>query len=440
MISDKEHKARAIIHRLNEAGFTAYLAGGYVRDHMLGLAAKDFDIATDATPQSVQQIFPNTVAVGAKFGVTAVVLDGDNFEVATFRADAEYLDGRRPESVRYGTIEDDVARRDFTIGGMYLEANADRVIDLVGGMRDLRLGLIRAIGDPHERFREDRLRMLRAVRFAARLGFEIEPATFAAIRGQATALGEISAERIGQEIVMIMTEGSAARGLDLLRDSGLLAATIPELLALIGCAQPENFHPEGDVYTHTRLMLSMLPRGCTETLAFGALLHDIAKARCRAVIDGKVTFYGHTDRGAEIAVEILSRLRRPRVVQDRVAYLVRDHLRLCMAPRMRLATLKRMLADEGFDELLELNRIDSLGSNSYLGYYHFCREALRKLPIEEARPPRLITGNDLISLGLSPGPAFKEILREVEDLQLDGALGSREAALDYVRDHYQPSA
>jgi poly(A) polymerase len=239
---------------------------------------------------------------------------------------------------------------------------------------------------------------------------------------------------------MIMTEGSAARGLDLLRDSGLLRATIPELLALIGCDQPENFHPEGDVYTHTRLLLSMLTRGCTETLAFGALLHDIAKARCRAVIDGKVTFYGHTDRGAEMAVEILSRLRRPRLVQDRVAYLVRDHLRLCMAPRMRVATLKRMLADDGFDELLELNRIDSLGSNSYLGYYHLCREALRKLPIEEARPPRLITGDDLISLGLNPGPAFKEILRAVEDLQLDGALGSRQAALDYVRDHYQPSA
>ncbi|HEY2664892.1 MAG TPA: HD domain-containing protein [Candidatus Binataceae bacterium] len=438
-LSEKELKARAIIRRLSEAGFTAYLAGGCVRDHLLGLSAKDFDIATDATPETVQRIFPNTVAFGATFGVIVVVLDGDNFEVTTFRADAEYLDGRRPQAIRYGTIEDDAARRDFTIGGMYLDPNGDRVIDLVGGMRDLRLGVIRAIGDPRERFREDRLRMLRAVRFAARLGFEIDGPTMAAIRAQASTLGEISAERIGQEIVMILTQGSAARGLDLLRATGLLATSIPEVLPLVGCEQPANFHPEGDVYVHTRLMLSMLSRGCLETLALGVLCHDIAKAPCREVIEGKVTFFGHTDRGAEMAVELLSRLRRPRAVQDRVAYLVRNHLRPCMAPRMRLATLKRMLSEEGFEELLELNRIDSLGSNSYLGYYHFCREALRKLPIEPARLPRLITGDDLISLGFNPGPAFKEILREVEDLQLDGALGSREAALDYVRDHYPPA-
>ena len=435
-LAEKELKARAIIKRLSEAGFTAYLAGGCVRDHLLGLPAKDFDIATDATPETVQRIFPNTIALGAMFGVIVVVLDGDNFEVTTFRADAEYLDGRRPKAVRYGSIEDDAARRDFTIGGMYLDPSAGRVIDLVGGMRDLRLGVIRAIGDPRERFREDRLRMLRAVRFAARLGFEIDAPTMAAIREQAAALGEISAERIGHEIVMILTEGSAGRGLNLLRATGLLASTLPEVLPLVGCEQPLNFHPEGDVYTHTCLMLSMLPRGCSETLAFGVLHHDIAKAPCRAVIDDKVTFFGHTDRGAEMAIEILARLRRPRAVQDRVAYLVRSHLRPCMAPRMRLATLKRMINEEGFEELLELNRIDSLGSNSYLGYYHFCREALRKLPIEQVRLPRLITGDDLISLGFNPGPAFKEILREVEDLQLDGALGSRQAALDYVREHY----
>jgi len=441
VVVEKENKALAIIARLRAAGFSAYLAGGCVRDRILGVPAKDYDIATDARPEAVQKLFDNTIAVGARFGVIMVLADGDQFEVATFRAEAEYLDGRRPSAVRFGSIEEDVHRRDFTIGGMYFDPAAGRVIDLVGGVRDLRAGIVRAIGNVYERFDEDHLRMLRAVRFAARLGFAIDPATFTAIKRSAPAIAHISAERVGEELVMIMTEGGAARGIDLLAESGLAAVVMPEVLALPGCPQPENFHPEGDVYCHTRLMLSMLPRGCTETLAFGTLLHDIAKPRCFAVdADGKMTYHGHTEQGAEIAAEMMRRMRRSRFVQDRVAYLVRYHLRLCMAPRMRPATLKRMIAEEGFDELLELSMIDALASSSDLGFYHFCRRAIAAMGEVKARPPRLIGGDDLIALGFAPGPAFKAILREVEDLHLDGAIATREEALAFVRQNYTPAA
>lgn len=440
VIDENENQALAIIERLRAAGFTAYLAGGCVRDRILGVAAKDYDIATDARPEAVQKLFDRTIAVGARFGVIMVVIDDNHFEVATFRADAEYLDGRRPSSVRFGTIEEDVRRRDFTIGGMYFDPATGRVIDLVGGVRDLRAGIVRAIGDVDQRFEEDHLRMLRALRFAARLGFAIDPATWAAIKRSAPSIAHTSGERVGAETVMIMTEGGAARGIDLLVESGLAAVVMPEVLALPACPQPENFHPEGDVYRHTRLMLSMLPRGCSETLAFGTLLHDIAKPRCFAVAgDGKMTYYGHTDQGAEMAAEMMRRMRRSRAVQDRVAYLVRDHLRLCMAPRMRPATLKRMITEDGFDELMQLAMLDALASSSYLGFYHLCRRALAQMGAVEARPPRLIGGHDLIALGFSPGPAFKKILREVEDLHLDGAIATREEALAFVRENYTPA-
>jgi poly(A) polymerase len=439
MRSEKENKALDICRRLREAGFVAYLNGGCVRDLLLGVEPKDYDIATNARPEVVQQLFEHTIAVGAKFGVIVVVIDGDTFEVATFRADAPYVDGRRPSAVHFGTIEEDARRRDFTIGGMYLDPVDGRIIDLVGGQRDLLAGVIRAIGDPAARFAEDRLRMLRAIRFATRLNFDIEPSTFAAIRSAAKTINDISAERIGEEIVGIVTSGALGRGMDLMMESGLMEATIPEVVPMVGCEQPENFHPEGDVYKHTRLAASMLEAGCSETLGFGVLFHDIAKPRTRALSDSKVTFYGHTETGAEMASEILGRLRRSRLVQERVAYLVRYHLRMCMAPRMRRATLKRMLAEEGFDELLELSRLDALASNSYLGYYYFCRRAMEKLSHRELRPPRLIGGDDLIALGIEPGPRFKEILKQIEDLQLDGELESRQAALDFVRTHYLAS-
>jgi len=434
----KEKQAIEICAKLRSKGFAAYLAGGCVRDRVLGVPAKDYDIATDARPEVVQSIFEHTVAVGARFGVIMVLIDGNPFEVATFRADAAYVDGRRPSAVSYGTIEEDVRRRDFTIGGMYFDPVDGKVIDLVGGLYDLRAGIIRAIGNPDERFREDHLRLLRAVRFAARLDFTIEPATWNAIQRDAPSISRISAERIGEEIVTIMTEGRAARGLDLLVESGLAEAIMPEVLDLKGCEQPANYHPEGDVYRHTCLMLSMLPSGCTETLAFGTLLHDIAKPRTRAVTpEGKTTYYGHTEQGAAIGADLMRRLRRSRFVQDRVAYLVRYHLRLTMAPRMRPSTLKKMLAEDGFSELLELARFDALGSNSDLSFYHFCRKALASMTVDEIRPPRLIGGDDLISMGFRPGPEFKRILAEVQDLHLDGALASRDDALRYIADHYQ---
>jgi poly(A) polymerase len=429
----KEAKALAIIRRLREQGFEAYLAGGCVRDRLLGAPAKDYDIAADARPDVVRRLFDQTVAVGARFGVIIVVMDGEQFEVATFRADAPYLDGRRPSDVRFGSIEEDARRRDFTINGMYLDPQSERVIDLVGGMSDLRAGKIRTIGRPDERFAEDRLRMIRAIRFAARLSFAIDPATLAAIQAQAHAVKVVSAERIGEELTRILTEGGPAVGMELLRGSGLMGELLPEMLALEHCEQPANFHPEGDVYRHTMLALSMLEPGCAETLAFGVLLHDIAKPRCRALSDNRVTFYGHCEHGAEMAREILRRLRRPRAVEERVAYLVRYHLRLCMAPRMRQATLKRMLVEDGFNNLLELSLLDALASNSYLGYYHFCRRALADLDGQKPRPSRLVTGHDLIAAGLTPGPRLGEILREIEDLQLEGTLTDREQALAYVR-------
>jgi poly(A) polymerase len=438
---DKEKLALSIVDRLRTSGFAAYLAGGCVRDRILGLKAKDYDIATDARPESVARLFENTIAVGAKFGVMLVVLGGEQFEVATFRAEAGYADGRRPSAVRFGTLEEDVKRRDFTIGGMYLDPATGQIIDLVGGMRDLRAGVIRAIGDAELRFAEDHLRMLRALRFAARLNFTIDAATWLGIQRSASKITQIAAERIGEEVTMIMTQGGAARGLDLLVDSGLAAVIIPEVLALRGCPQPVNFHPEGDVYRHTRLMLSMLPRGCAETLAFGVLFHDIAKPQTLVIeADGKMTYYGHTDIGGRVAAYVLQRLRRPRLVQLRVAYLVHNHLRMMMAPRMRRATLKRMLAEEGFEELLELSLLDTLASSSALGFYHFCRRAMATMGAAEIRPPRLITGDDLIAMGFAPGPSFKHILHEVEDHHLDGTLKTRDEALHYIRECYRPAA
>ncbi|HVN28768.1 MAG TPA: CCA tRNA nucleotidyltransferase [Candidatus Binataceae bacterium] len=432
----KEEKARAILQRLRERGFIALFNGGCVRDRLLGLPVKDYDIATDARPAVVQSLFDNTVAVGAQFGVIMVIIDGEPFEVATFRADAPYVDGRRPSAIRFGTIEEDAKRRDFTIGGMYYDPFEERLIDLVEGRRDLRAGIIRAIGNPFERFEEDHLRVMRAARFAARLNFTIEPETHRAMRAAAPLVPRVSAERIGEEVVRLMTEGGAARGMDLMVETGIMKEVLPEVLPMIGCEQPANFHPEGDVYTHTRIAVAMLSPGCAETLAFGILFHDIAKPNTRAEQDGKVTYYGHTEIGAEMAMSILARLRRSRAVQERVAYLVKNHLKLTMAPRMRTSTLKRMLAEDGFEELLEVCRMDALASSSFLAHYHFCRHMMARITPAQMRPPRLLSGNDLIGMGFKPGPAFKNILKEVEDLQLDGAIADRDAAIAYVRGHY----
>jgi poly(A) polymerase len=435
-MSAKEDKALSILRRLRENGFVALFNGGCVRDRLLGILIKDYDVATNARPEVVQRLFDHTIAIGAQFGVIMVIIEGDTFEVATFRADAPYVDGRRPSSVSFGTLEEDAKRRDFTINGMYYDPVEGRLIDTVGGMRDLRAGIIRAIGNPFDRFAEDHLRVLRAARFAARLNFSIEPKTHAAMKRAAPSVPKVSAERIGEEIVRLMTEGGAARGMDIMVETGLMKEVLPEVLPMIGCEQPVNYHPEGDVYVHTRIGVAMLNPGCSESLAFGILFHDIAKPQTRAEQNGKVTYYGHTEIGAEVATAILARLRRSRAVQERVAYLVKNHLKLTMAPRMRTSTLKRMLTEEGFDELLEVSRMDALASSSYLGFYHFCRRAMAHMTPTQMRPPRFLSGTDLIGMGFKPGPAFKSILKEVEDLQLDGEIADHASAIQYVRQHY----
>ena len=428
-------QAISIVEQLRLAGHQAFLAGGCVRDMLLDKEPQDYDIATSARPEEIQRIFPATVPVGAQFGVILVVIDGAPFEVASFRHDGPYLDGRRPSAVRYGTLEEDIQRRDFTINGMVYDPLADRVIDLVGGQDDLRLGVVRAIGDPLARFEEDRLRMIRAVRFAASLQFNIDSPTFAALQKLAPSIAVISWERIGDEITRILIEGGARRGFELLDQSGLLEVILPEIVAMKGTNQSPDFHPEGDVFTHTLLLLSHL-ESPTETLAYGCLLHDIAKPICVRQDGSRITFYGHTEQGAEMAETILKRLKRGRAVWERVSYLVRNHLRHVQAQQMRLSTLKRFLREDGIEELLELARIDALSSNGDLSYYRFCHERRRELTEEQIRPEPLIRGGDLIELGFKPGPQFKEILRQVEDAQLGGDLRSRDQALEWIKSRF----
>jgi len=433
-VSQKE-KALFIIKRLRESGYEAYLAGGCVRDRLLGKSPQDYDISTAARPEAIAQLFPQIVPVGAHFGVTLVLLDGEPFEVATFRHDGPYLDGRRPSHVRFGDLKEDVLRRDFTVNGMMYDPLEDRIIDLVGGREDLKRRLIRAIGDPRSRFEEDRLRMVRAVRFAASLGFAIEEDTFKAIQLEATTITQIAWERIGEEITRLLTEGEAKRGVELLDATTLLKVLLPEVEAMKGVEQSPDFHPEGDVFTHTLLTLGHLAQP-TESLAYGCLLHDVAKPVCRKKEGERVTFYGHSEKGGEMAVEILKRLKRSRLVWERVAYLVCHHLRHTQAPKMRLSTLKRFLAEEGIEELLELTRIDALAANGDLQYYDFCKRKMAELKKEEIRPEPLLRGKDLIVMGFSPGPLFQTILKGVEEAQLEGEIATREQAVEWVNKRY----
>ncbi len=437
-LSPAERNARFVVERLRARGFTAYFAGGCVRDRLRGEQPTDFDVATDAHAEVVQQLFPRTVPVGVQFGVVIVVIDGQPIEVATFRTDAEYLDGRHPSSVRFATAEEDARRRDFTINGMFLDPETDAVIDYVGGQADLAAGVIRAIGDPTARFHEDRLRMLRAARFAARFGYTIEPQTAAAIRALASEIGSIAWERIGDEIVRILTEGNARRGFELLDETCLLAHVLPEVTRLKGVEQSPDFHPEGDVFQHTLLLLEQLEHS-TETLALGALLHDIAKPVCAGRKENRITFYGHCERGAEMAIEICKRLRRSAAVWERVAHLVRYHLRFVHAPAMRVSTLRRFLAEEGIDELLELARIDTLAAHQDLEAYNFCKAQQAAFGAEPIKPPPLLRGGDLIALGYEPGPIFGKILTAVEDRQLEGELRSSDEAREWVRREYPRS-
>ncbi len=432
-----EAAARSIAERLHTAGHTALLAGGCVRDRLLGREPKDFDIATSAPAAVVQLLFDKTIPVGVQFGVVIVVVDEQPVEVATFRADAEYVDGRHPVSVRFSSPEEDAQRRDFTINGMFLDPQTDAVIDYVGGQADLQGGIIRAIGDARARIAEDRLRMLRAVRFSARLGFTIEPTTFSAIRAAALTIADMSWERIGDEITKMLTDaanGSARRAFELLDQTGLLAPILPEMMRMKGVEQSPDFHPEGDVFVHTLCLLQQLERP-SETLAYGALLHDIAKPRTANKTEKRITFYGHCEIGAEMAVTICQRLRRSRETWERVSALVRDHLKMTMAPQMRLSTLKRFLASEHLEELLELGSYDARASSGDLGFIEFCRAKLVELA-NDVKPEPLVRGRDLLALGFPPGPRFGEILAAVSEAQLEGELADRDSALAWVRKRY----
>jgi poly(A) polymerase len=433
---EAESLARQVINRLRASGHQAYLVGGCVRDLLLKTRPKDYDIATDARPDRIMDLFPGSSRVGAHFGVVLVRDYFEQVEVATFRSDHDYLDGRHPEQVRFETDpREDVLRRDFTINGMMMDPGDGRVLDYVEGRADLERGVIRAIGDPFQRFREDHLRLLRAIRFAARFGFAIEPATFDAVRRGHELILRVSAERVREELVRILTEGGARRGFELLDESGMLADLLPEVAAMKGVAQPPQYHPEGDVWTHTLLLLERLPQPVTATLALGALLHDVGKPPTFRVAN-RIRFDGHVDAGVQIANGILNRLRFSRWEIEQVEALIANHMKFKDVHRMKESTLKRFLRMPDFAEHLELHRLDAIGSNGRLENYELARSKLAEYREEQLKPEPLLTGTDLIGLGYEPGPVFSAILHALEDAQLEGRVASYEQALELVRGRF----
>jgi poly(A) polymerase len=443
--------AGRICRKLCEAGYQAFLVGGCVRDILLGHEPADYDVCTDATPEQVLRIFPRSLTVGAKFGVVIVVENSQvdalpagagsasdpvapvQVEVATFRSDIGYSDGRHPDSVVLAkSPEQDVKRRDFTINALLMNPETNEVLDFVGGREDLRAGIIRAIGDPVERFREDKLRMVRAVRFASRLHYEIEPKTFRAIQDLAPEIGQVSPERLRDELTKLLTEGAARRAFELLDETKLLPQLLPEIARMKGVEQPPQFHPEGDVWIHTLLMLEKLPAGCSPTLAWGVLLHDVGKPATFTPAsgpDGRIRFDRHAEVGTRMAEEICRRFRFSNDDTEQIAALVASHMKFKDVLQMKPATLKRFARLNRFDEHLELHRLDCSSSHRMLDNYDFVRRFMDETPAEEIRPPRLLTGDDLLAIGLKPGPAFKEILNAVEEAQLNDSIRTREDAL-----------
>jgi tRNA nucleotidyltransferase/poly(A) polymerase len=431
--ANAQEAARTVVERLRAASYTAYLVGGCVRDLLLDREPKDWDVATSARPAEVMRLFPDSDLVGAHFGVVLVREEGVQLEVATFRSEGPYSDGRRPDSVDFETDpRRDVLRRDFTINAMMMDPVSGEPIDWVGGREDLRRGVVRTVGDPGQRFTEDHLRMLRAVRFAARFRFTIERATLDAIREQAGAIRRVAAERVRDELVRVLTEGGARYGFELLDETGLLSEILPEVAAMKGVAQPPEFHPEGDVWVHTLLMLERLPAGVPPTLALGVLLHDVGKPPTFRVAD-RIRFDGHVEAGLDIAGRLLRRLRFSSRETDQVLALVKNHMRFMDAPRMKDSTLKRFLQLERFDEHLELHRLDCLSSHANLDTYEYVAGRRAGMKEEEIRPPRLIGGTDLIAAGYEPGPEFRAMLDAVETAQLEGRIATREEALALVR-------
>ncbi len=443
-----------IAGRLRDLDHAAYFAGGCVRDLLLGIAPHDFDVATAATPEQVMAAFPRTEAVGAHFGVVLVVekMDGERLatEVATFRNDGAYSDGRRPDAVRFSSdAREDVLRRDFTINGMLLDAlrfdQGDRiqdcVLDFVGGLSDLAAGVVRAIGDPTVRFAEDKLRMLRAVRFAARLGFAIEPRTMAAIQAEAAGIAQVSAERVRDELTKILTEGAARRGFELLDESGLLLQVLPEVVKMKGVEQPPQYHPEGDVWVHTLMLLEHLHKDASSTLAWGMLLHDVGKPATFTAPDpekpgDRIRFNGHVEVGVAVARGILNRLRFSNEDAAQILALIQHHMQFGDVMKMKQSTLKRFLRLPLFEEHLALHYADVMSSNKNLGLYEFAKKHLEELGEEQLKPKLLVTGEDLIAAGYRPGPGFKAMLEAAEDAQLEGAIASREDGLRLIKERF----
>jgi tRNA nucleotidyltransferase/poly(A) polymerase len=427
--------ATLIVEKLQRRGFTTYFAGGYVRDALRGLSPKDIDIATSATPIEIQRLFRKTVPVGAQFGVIRVLEQEYEFEVATFRSDGIYSDGRRPESVTFSSPEEDARRRDFTINGMFYDPVADQVIDFVGGRMDIERRLIRAIGDPQTRFNEDRLRLLRAVRFAVTLDFEIEEGTWRALKDHATEILLVSPERIRDELVKIFSSRNRVRGFALLDTSGLLGAVLPEVASLKGCQQPLQFHPEGDVFQHTRKMLEFLEPDAPISLVLSVLLHDIGKPPTQSIDphDNRIRFNGHDRVGAEMAEEVLTRLRFSRGDIEAVVEPVRNHMVFKDVKEMRPAKLRRFMARETFPVELELHRVDCTSSHGDLENYDFLRHKAAEFAAEPIIPPPLLTGDDLIGLGMTPGPRFGELLEAVQTAQLEEEIKNKEEALRLVQ-------
>ena len=455
MITPKQF-ATSIITTLRERGHQAYLCGGCVRDLLLGREPADYDVTTDATPEEVMRIFPETYAVGAQFGVVLVPLPKDSaaepsalegpttgksgvIEVATFRSDVSYSDGRHPDEVRFSKDpREDVQRRDFTINGLLMDPLSGEVLDYVGGRQDLAGQVIRTIGEPRHRFNEDKLRMLRAVRFAARFGYQIDVATMTAIREMAGQIFQVSQERVRDELMKMLTEGHARDAFLLLDESGLLNEVLPEIFAMKGVEQPPQYHPEGDVFVHTLLLLENLPHPCPPTLAWGALLHDVGKPPTFRVAPDRIRFDGHVEVGVKMAEALLRRLRFSNDDTEQILALIQNHMRFGQILQMKESTLKKFLRMPKFYEHLDLHRMDCMASHRILSAYEFAQEKLASIPAEKMRPEPLITGDDLIAAGYAPGPRFKEILSAVEDGQLEGKLLSKEDALTFVTSEFPP--
>lgn len=435
--------ANSICSTLQQHGYQALLVGGCVRDLLLHRNPSDYDVTTNATPLQVMELFPDSVGVGAQFGVVLVPRNSIKVEVATFRCDIGYSDGRHPDQVVYArTPQEDVSRRDFTINGLLMKHDTGEVLDYVGGRADLSAGVVRTIGDPQRRFNEDKLRMLRAVRFAARFGYVIDPNSFAAIRKFASEIHSVSAERIRDELTKLLTEGSARRGFELLDESGLLRELLPEISAMKGVSQPPEYHPEGDVWNHTLIMLDGLLSGTSPTLAWGVLLHDVGKPptfRPASETGDRIRFDGHVEVGVRMAEAICRRLRFANEETEQVKALVANHMKFKDVAQMRKSTLKRFVRQPRFSEHLELHRLDCSASHGRLDAFQAVQGFLAATPPEQVRPPKLINGDDLVAMGFQPGPAFQMILTAVEDAQLEGALQTRDQAVSYVRRNYANS-